>query len=942
MTLILVGVVLLWLFNSSYGAALSSTNASDSNEDFFASGGALASTNATNSSEEFFVVDPAPKWKNYTEIACSFLQDDQCSYENLNELPDQPRWTVTKFEPQNYGCCNPIYGGYRIWQKGSENFPIEQPPLAQYFIQTGPTTSSEFHGKFSLLASPLIRISDTDKCLCFSYHNRAPFTMIPTLEVRIRSENATKDTVLAEYFQTDASKWFEARVPLPIGDYRVMFAGKNYYKGTTSGGHVAIASVAILDGDCGKTVFEEMKVDGDCGFEDGTSMCGYRYTNESTIKLLAIRTESLSQSEQQQRSQRQIPSDTFLVMNHRFYQITNHGSRARLQSPELHIDSEGCLYLWYFNSVQSTTEDGNALNVFQCQTTGSESLLFRLPIQRSYRDKWYRLTGALPGGQYRLILEAIYSNEYSENTYVGFDNIEIFNRSCSEIESLPDSCAMAAASKHSTCLNGGTCTSLGKKSFRCTCVDGFYGDRCNFRFPCRDTKLTCANGGVCVNDGRMKAVCQCASGFTGVRCEERKKCGSPEDIVSNARAKPYINDAYQTRVDFECLHGYLQTEQVHAVCSADGIWYVHGECRLFTCGQPQQFAFHLNGWQQNGWLVNVTNTSLNGQARYECDAGYTPYNGQDVLRCLLAYGYSWNREFAWGNWRRTDGSDRIHCQPIPRCGVPAQLRNARLINYTSELLNGLASYECADGFQFNVNVSGRMVCSYNSQWTYVEAFQCWSVPDCGLPPNITNGRIVRISNTTEFGTAEYRCDIGYRVEGILKASCLRIGTDPLVKYFDWLFVPSCMPSCSANVGEHGNASIAVLEVAECSSSSFERFLPMMPCSNHVRYSVRRKPGKKLRNDDKETVVFYGHELCLGVPVRRLQYYRGNVVLDVARCKNFCLRYPTDVQYVSVLEEVSYTKKGDSWSVQSSHYHHQTFQSSETGTTTKRKIFRYQI
>ena len=118
-------------------------------------------------------------------------------------------------------------------------------------------------------------------------------------------------------------------------------------------------------------------------------------------------------------------------MTNRFHKITHHDSRARLVSPELNIDAEGCLYMWYFNDNRTTREERNTLNVFRSHLTGSVSLLFRLQIHKNLAYCLNQLIEVLQGGRYCLILEAVYGNEYGEEDYVGLDNIEIYNRFCS-------------------------------------------------------------------------------------------------------------------------------------------------------------------------------------------------------------------------------------------------------------------------------------------------------------------------------------------------------------------------------------------------------------------------------------------------------------------------------------------------------------------------------
>ena len=862
---------------------------------------------------------------NYTDIACVFDKKDMCGYRNLADQPGQPRWMIGQAKPDSSGSQ-----------------PAE-PPNAQYFIQTGPTDVAESHGKMALLATSRILVTDANKCIYFSYHNRAPFTMVPTLDIRIRqtSGNSTDDKVLAEYFQTNTSRWFEARVPLPFGEYRVIFGGKNFYNGTTSGGLIAVTNIVIQDGDCAETILAEMKVPGDCGFEDGTSMCGYRYTNDSTTTLLQIRTECLPPPEQQQ--QRQLPADTFFVMNHQFHQIAQHYSLARLQSPELHIDSEGCLYMWYFNNVLSTGEDENALNVHKYNKNGKESILFRLPVQQSYRDKWYRLTGALPGGRYSLIIETVYSNDYGENTYVGFDNIEIFNRSCSETESLPDACSIAMANNRSTCLNGGTCTSLGKKSFRCTCVDGFYGDQCNFNYPC--TQIPCDNGATCLNDGRTKMKCICASGFTGLFCRRRiTNCRSPEHLVPNARIKMFLGTKIQRLAEYECLDGYFATDQIVSVCQSDGNWSSsNGQCLPFECGPPPA---NVSG---GGKLVRLTNTTLNGEAQYECDEGFEPHNGLSVVRCMSIPGPErrWNGKMfvVTGQWRRSDLGERVQCDRLPRCGKEnlPRLDNVNLINITSEFLNGTAVFRCTHGFRLNSsNIQGQLMCMADGNWKNTDSFQCVSKTDCGMPQNITGGRLIHLSNTTEYGVAEYRCDIGYRMAGESKAICWRTSSDPREKLMDWMFVPGCRKKCPAKVGRRGNVSAVILEVADCVVNDFLEkvvYTPLMNCSNSASYAVARKRGQKPQNVAIDSIVFYGSELCIGEYSRRLlrfvEYHDERLISDETKCKSFCLRYPSDIQYFTMYEEV--TSSRDKVETRNGTYPHYSF---KMVTSSKRTIRKY--
>ena len=76
--------------------------------------------------------------------------------------------------------------------------------------------------------------------------------------------------------------------------------------------------------------------------------------------------------------------------------------------------------------------------------------------------------------------------------------------------------------------------------------------------------------------------------------------------------------------------------------------------------------------------------------------------------------------------------------------------------------------------------------------------------------------MVSLSNMTEFGAVEYRCDLGYRMAaGVSKAVCWKTGSDPLKKLMNWVVVPRCLETCPATVGRRGNVLAVALEISNC-------------------------------------------------------------------------------------------------------------------------------
>src|SRR6218665_590425 len=287
-------------------------------------------------------------------LGCSFSSDDWCNNTNVYNGNNGPQWTRQKAPAEQ----NPnYYSGYQYDQWGRRipirqaqqqdrmtlygSYAMEWPPKGDYYLYTGPTQSNSLAETNAELQSPFIVVNDTRKCLYFSYHNRIPIRMTPTLVVRMRNKNsASDDVVLAEFYSMESQKWFEAQVPLPIGEYSLVFSGKNYNSKAISGGQLAITNIAILNGSCTRTVADWLRTPGDCGFED-MNLCGYSYANDSTVKLLGLLAESLPPNEVSHRAERKLPDDRFLAMTSKFYELANQGYKARLQSPEISIASEG-------------------------------------------------------------------------------------------------------------------------------------------------------------------------------------------------------------------------------------------------------------------------------------------------------------------------------------------------------------------------------------------------------------------------------------------------------------------------------------------------------------------------------------------------------------------------------------------------------------------------
>ena len=76
------------------------------------------------------------------------------------------------------------------------------------------------------------------------------------------------------------------------------------------------------------------------------------------------------------------------------------------------------------------------------------------------------------------------------------------------------------------CKNGGTCSPdydwpNGSASYKCSCPDGFSGERCQFVVECYS--LYCLNGGYCKLNYVGVPYCVCSPGYYGSYCENSNK-----------------------------------------------------------------------------------------------------------------------------------------------------------------------------------------------------------------------------------------------------------------------------------------------------------------------------------------------------------------------------------------------------------------------------------
>ena len=80
------------------------------------------------------------------------------------------------------------------------------------------------------------------------------------------------------------------------------------------------------------------------------------------------------------------------------------------------------------------------------------------------------------------------------------------------------------------------------------------------------------------------------------------------------------------------------------------------------------------------------------------------------------------------------------------------------------------------------------------------------------------------------------------------------------------------------------------------------------CDEPFESSVKRKLGS---NQNKESFIFYGEELCIAEKVTRVLFLKnetlGSIVpfSNTTKCESFCLQQPSDIYHLTVYEEYFY-------------------------------------
>ncbi|XP_067945460.1 sushi, von Willebrand factor type A, EGF and pentraxin domain-containing protein 1-like [Watersipora subatra] len=237
---------------------------------------------------------------------------------------------------------------------------------------------------------------------------------------------------------------------------------------------------------------------------------------------------------------------------------------------------------------------------------------------------------------------------------------------------------------------------------------------------------------------------------TPPRCQ-KVNCGPPP-VVDNSK-RQVSGHSYNDTVRYECDVGYEMTGDDNIVCQETGYWTVHPDCEVISCGMPLT--------PDNAGLVSMTGTQFGQTATYQCLPGYTT-DDPTYITCQLN-----------GEWSR---APNCTLSPIVEataamfvaevnCGPPPVVDNSKR-QVSGQSYNDTVRYECDVGYEMTGDDT--IVCQDTGYWTVHPDCEVLS---CGLLPEVENGVVTPLTDTTVRSQARYVCISGYEMLGEPVVEC---------------------------------------------------------------------------------------------------------------------------------------------------------------------------
>nr|XP_014124163.2 inactive serine protease PAMR1 isoform X2 [Zonotrichia albicollis] len=309
----------------------------------------------------------------------------------------------------------------------------------------------------------------------------------------------------------------------------------------------------------------------------------------------------------------------------------------------------------------------------------------------------------------------------------------------------------------------------------------------------------CLHDGTCILDKSSTYKCACLAGYTGSRCENLVMCRTPgapaHGIVEGDDFK------YGARVYFKCNAGYSLKGSRVAYCQLDGIWSTHHpECVLEekNCSDP---GGPLNGYRrvvEDTGLLNGHYAKIGTVIAFFCNNSYV-LSGNEQRTCQDDGEWSGKQPICIKACREPKISDLVRQKVLP---MQVQSRETPLHQlYSSAFskqklqvyptkkpalpfgelppgyqhLHTQLQYECVSPFYRRLG-SSRRTCLKTGKWSG-RAPVC--IPICGKAENITLKKAVT-SMRWPWQAAIYRTASGVKENSLRKGAWILICSGALV------------------------------------------------------------------------------------------------------------------------------------------------------------------
>ncbi|XP_064281096.1 inactive serine protease PAMR1 isoform X2 [Passer domesticus] len=309
----------------------------------------------------------------------------------------------------------------------------------------------------------------------------------------------------------------------------------------------------------------------------------------------------------------------------------------------------------------------------------------------------------------------------------------------------------------------------------------------------------CLHDGTCILDKSSTYKCACLAGYTGNRCENLVMCRTPgapaHGIVEGDDFK------YGARVYFKCNAGYSLKGSRVAYCQLDGIWSTHHpECVLEekNCSDP---GGPLNGYRrvvEDTGLLNGRYAKIGTVIAFFCNNSYV-LSGNEQRTCQDNGEWSGKQPICIKACREPKISDLVRQKVLP---MQVQSRETPLHQlYSSAFskqklqiyptkkpalpfgelppgyqhLHTQLQYECVSPFYRRLG-SSRRTCLKTGKWSG-RAPVC--IPICGKAENITLKKAVT-SMRWPWQAAIYRTANGVKESSLRKGAWILICSGALV------------------------------------------------------------------------------------------------------------------------------------------------------------------